>query len=82
MIIKKLTITPIGFYKQKEVYKNIDTGIAGNLIKGRLHNAKGYDTKIPRTALVRHIGKGLINRFDINPETLVLPSEKRFICNA
>lgn len=79
MIIKKLTITPIGLYQQKEVYRNINTSTAGNLIKGRLDNARGYDTKIPQTALVRHIGKNLINRFGINPKTLVLPSEKRFV---
>ena len=81
MIIKRLIITPIGLYKHKEVYIDLNAITAGNLIKGRLNSARGYDTKIPKPALVRHIGKNLINRFGINPETLVLPSEKRFVYN-
>ena len=80
MIIKKLTITPIGFQYQSEIYQNICPNKAGELIKSRLYNANGYDTKIPRCVLIKSIGKKLQKIFDINPECLVL--NQKFVYNA
>ncbi|MBO6087920.1 hypothetical protein J6P92_06210 [bacterium] len=76
MIIKKLTITPVNNHCQKEMHRNLDTYTAKRLIKGRLYNANGYDTKIPKRVLIKAIGKDLQRRFNINPETLVLPPQR------
>ena len=81
MNIKKLTITPINKHGQREIYGKLDIISATRLIKGRLYNANGYDTKIPKRALIKTIGKDLQKRFDINPYSLVLPSNK-FVYNA
>ena len=79
MQIKKLTITPIGFQTQKEIYKNINTSTAGNLIKGRLYQANGYETKIPCS--LRKVPKKLKDLYGINTQTMVL-NIRKFVYDA
>ena len=79
MQIKKLTITPIGSQTQKEIYNNINTSTAGNLIKGRLYQANGYETKIPSS--LRKVPQKLKDLYGINTQTMVL-NIRKFVYDA
>lgn len=74
MQIKKLTITPIGIQKQKEIYQNIDVNTAGSYIKARLWSGNGYETKIPCS--LRKVPKYLKKLYEINSNTMVLNIRK------
>lgn len=79
MQIKRLTITPIGLQTQKEIYNNINSSTAGNLIKGRLYQANGYETKIPSS--LRKVPKKLKDLYGINTQTMVL-NIRKFVYDA
>ena len=72
MNIKKLTITPVGYIKYKNIVHNPKPDFAGELIKNRLYRGNASDTTIARA--VRRLPK--ILRGWVNPETLVIKNRK------